>query len=63
MAEDMSGKTDDLSSNDWPADYSGISLLDLPIKKAARLGWVIDDEIMESCLSAYGCLGGQSAGL
>ncbi len=33
MAEGMRGKTDDLSSNSWPADYSGISLLDLPIKE------------------------------
>ena len=58
----MRGKTDDLS-NDWPYDYSGFSLLNVPIKKAVRLGWVMDDEMMESCLSAYGCLVGQSAGL
>ena len=33
MAEDMRGKIDDLSGNDWPADYSGISLLNLSIKE------------------------------
>ena len=33
MAEDMRGKTDELSSNSWPADYSGISLLNLSIKE------------------------------
>ena len=33
MAEDMRGKTDDLSSNDWPSDYSGISLPNIPIKE------------------------------
>ena len=47
MAEDMRGKTDELSSNDWSSDYSGFSLLNVPIKKAVRLGWVMDDEIME----------------
>ena len=33
MAEDMRGKTDELSSNSWPSDYSCFSLLDLPIKE------------------------------
>ena len=58
----MRGKTDDLS-NDWLSDYSCFSLLDLPIKETVRPYWIMDDEVMESCLYAHGCLGGQSAGL
>lgn len=63
MAEDMRGKTYDLSGNDWPADYSGISLLNLSIKKAVRLCRIVDDEVMESCLYALSCMVGQSARL
>lgn len=63
MTEDMRGKTDDLSSNDWPYDYSGFSLLNLPIKETLRLYWTMDDENLESCLYAHGCLVGQLAGL
>lgn len=33
MAEDMRGKIDDLSSNDWSSDYSCFSLLNVPIKE------------------------------
>lgn len=58
MAEDMRGKTDELSSNSWPSDYSCFSLLDLSIKKAVRFGWVMDDEVMESCLYALSCMVG-----
>ena len=61
MAEDMRGKTDDLS-NYWLSDYSCFSLLDLPIKETVWLYRAMDDEIMESCLYAHGCLGGLSAG-
>ena len=61
MAEDMRGKTDDLY-NDWISDYSGFSLLNVTIKETVWLYRAMDDEIMESCLYAHGCLGGQSAG-
>ena len=62
MAEDMRGKTDDLS-NDWLSDYSCFSLLNVPIKETVWLCRIMDDKIVESCLYAHGCLGGQSAGL
>ena len=33
MAEDMRGKTDDLSGNNWSSDYFCFSLLNVPIKE------------------------------
>lgn len=63
MADDTRGKTDDLSSNSWPSDYSCFSLLNVPIKRAVRLCRIMDDEIMKSNLYSHGFLGGQSARL